>query len=422
MYSNQKFESCAAMQEAHADQATHATHATHATKRQRKSEAPHLPPTHALVSCFDETDKLVEVDLRLLEPFNCRLYAMIKHDRPFVDDRGRKFWKCNMTRGMLQTFVRSLEHGELSLGKTVSITEALTTFEFENIPVGVPSSHVGTVKMARQVQHPRPGAVFEKRSERVAEVVIRTSEQCAHAISIWPRLESCLDAAVEGVPISTTCTSTRVWVNFCKKPLSSTDKTTSTFNLAHRWPNWLKTTLISYGLVHAKLVQENVVTEAARDEAAFTALWKAVQGDTLNWLSSVRLDHTKSSLDKPTRRELFMAENFANEMKSSILESDVKTVESRQRLDYARGCFSMADLLLQNSPNPASLFSGACIDDGGKSFERTQLGKSLSQRGVKIVKWALEQGLPKQPLMFPPAWRESGASGSCVLVDFSDRR
>jgi len=49
-------------------------------------------PTHVMISCFDEVDRLVEVDTRLLEPFNCRLYRMIKHDPPHVDHIGRRFW------------------------------------------------------------------------------------------------------------------------------------------------------------------------------------------------------------------------------------------------------------------------------------------------------------------------------------------
>jgi len=365
---------------------------------------------------------MIEVDTTLLKPFNCRLYTMIKNDPPHIDSTGRPFWKVNMTRAMLQTLVRSLEHGELSLAKTVSVTEALTTFEFENIAVGVPASHMASLEQSRHVQPPRPGAIFEKRAERISQIIHRTSEQCAHAIATWPRLESCLDAGLEGVPILTTCTATRVWVNFCKKPLSASDRNTSTATLAHRWPHWLKATLVSYGILHSKLVRDSTVTETSRDEGAFTALFNAVQSDMVRWLSSTRCDHTKSSVDKVSRKELAVAELFANEMKNAIIENDSKTSESRQRLDYARGCFSMADTQLHESPNPSTIFSGACSDDTGKSTERVQLSKSLGQRGIKIVRWGLDYNLPKSPLLFPPAWRETGASGCCVLLDFSDRR
>lgn len=379
-------------------------------------------PAYALISCFDEVDRMIEVDTSLLRPFNCRLYNLIKHDRPHVDSLGRQYWKVNMTRAMLQTFIRSLEHGELSLGKTVSVTEALTTFEFENVCVGIPAAQMGAVQMSKHIQHARPGAVFEKRAERLAQIIHQTSEQCAHAISVWPRLEACLEAALEGVPLSTTCTATRVWVNFCKKPLAPTDRNVASAHLAHRWPTWLKTTLMSYGMLHAKLVRDKVVTEAARDEKAFNALFTTVQGDMLGWLTGTRYDYTKISMDKVTRKELSLAEAFATEMKNAILENDTKSIESRNRLDYARGCFSMAETQLQESPNPSTIFSGACSDDSGKSSERTQLAKSLGQRGIKVVRWALDYSLPKNPLMFPPAWKESGASGCCALLDFSDRR
>ena len=327
-----------------------------------------------------------------------------------------------MTRAMLQTFIRSLEHGELSLGKTVSVTEAITTFEFENVPIGIPSSQIGTVEAARQVQSARPGAVFEKRVERLAQIIHQTTEKCAHAIATWPRLESCLDAALDGVPICTTCTATRVWVNFCKKPLASSDRAMSTVNYANRWPNWLKTTLTSYGMIHARIVRDKMVTEGARDEQAFTALFTSVQKDMLGWLANARHDFTKLAIDKVTRKELLTAEAFANEMRAAIVENDTTTNESRQGLDYARGCFSMADTQLQESPNMSTIFSGSCSDDAGKSPERAQLARALGQRGIKVVKWSQDHALPKHPLMFPPVWRESGASGCCVLLDFSDRR
>lgn len=395
---------------------------TSTTMGKRKLEETEMP-THVMISCFDEVDRLVEVDTRLLEPFNCRLYRMVKHDPPHVDHMGRRFWKVNMTRAMLQTFIRSLEHGELSLGKTVSVTEALTTFEFENVPVGVSATHASnSTETGRHVQNPRPGAVFEKRAERLSQIIHQTSEQCAHAIATWPRLESSLESALEGVPLATTCTATRVWVNFCKKPLSLSERATSTHSMATRWPHWLKTNLTSYGLIHSKLVRDKMITEGARDEKAFTALFTAVQGDLLGWLGSARHDHTKVSIDRATRKDIMAAETFATEMRNSILENDSKTTESQQKLDYARGCFSMADSQLQQSPNPCTIFSGACSDDAGKSSERTQLAKSLSQRNIKVVKWASEGSMPRTPLMFPPAWRDSGVSGCCVLLDFSERR
>ena len=272
------------------------------------------------------------------------------------------------------------------------------------------------------IQPARPGAVFQKRSETLHQIIHQASDKCAHAISIWPRLESCLDAAIQGVPINTTCTATRIWVNFCKKPLCSADRNVATMHMANKWPLWLKQTWISYGLWHAKLVRDKVVTDTARDESAFNALFTAVQGDILGWLSSVRHDYTKISMDKHSRKEISTAESFAREMQVAILENDVKKIENRQKVDYARGCFSMAETQLQESPNPSTIFSGVCSDDSGKSPERAQLTKSLAQRGVKVVRWALDYSLPKNPLMFPPAWKESGASGCCVLLDFSDRR
>ena len=53
-----------------------------APPKRRKEK--HDPGNYALVSCFDERDNFVEVDLRVLEPFNCRLYTIIKHQEPDI--------------------------------------------------------------------------------------------------------------------------------------------------------------------------------------------------------------------------------------------------------------------------------------------------------------------------------------------------
>jgi hypothetical protein len=92
-----------------------------------------LTDTHASVRCVD-SDTFVEVDLRVLEPFMCRLYLQIKRDEPEIcPTTCTPFWKCSMRKNMLLTFIRSLEHSQLSLGKDCSLEEALTTFEYEGV-------------------------------------------------------------------------------------------------------------------------------------------------------------------------------------------------------------------------------------------------------------------------------------------------
>ena len=56
---------------------------------------------------------------------------------------------------------------------------------------------------------------------------------------------------------------------------------------------------------------------------------------------------------------------------------------------------------------------------------RSQLEKSLKQRGIKVVRWSDDEKNPSRPLVFPPHWANGPSSGSvhcAVLLDFSDRR
>jgi len=380
------------------------------------------PPRFALVSCFDKRDELVEVDVRLLEQFDCRLYAVIKHNAPAVDHAGRLFWRCGMTRAMLQTFVRSLEHGELSLSKNVSVAEAMTTFEYENVPVGVPADRKAEVAGLRQAP---PGAAFAKRAERVSEDVARTSELVAHALARWPRLETCLDAALSGFPVSCTCTATRAWVRFTRKPQLHLDKGDSSVALARSWPAWIETTLRAFGQLHGRLVRDKVVGERDRHAEAFNALYGAVQSDQLAWLMATPFDWPRHSMDRTARKESAKGELFANEQREAVLAaSSARGQEPPEALQYARACMSLAESLLFEAPNVATMYAGQCSDDQGKSPERVQLQRSLAQRGIKVVRWSEDDKTPPRPLIFPPAWAEGPSSGSvhcAALLEFAGR-
>ena len=381
------------------------------------------PPQFVLVSCFDKRDELIEVDTRLLAPFNCRLYAVIKHSRPHLDQNGRPFWRTNMTRAMLQTFVRSLEHGTLSMSKNVSVTEAMTTFEYENVQIGVPSERMAEISMLR---NPPTGVAFAKREERVSEKVLRTSELVAHAIARWPRLEASLDAALSGLPVTCTCTATRAWIRFTRKPQIFMDKGDASSSLARNWPNWIETMLHCFGKLHAKLVRDRVVGDKDRDAEAFGALHSAVQGDQLNFLMTCTFDWPRYAQDKHARREQLKGEVFANEMREAILSAPLaKGPEPTESERYARACISLAESIVYDAPNLASMYSGNCCDENGKSPERVQLQRSLSQRGIKVVRWTDdEKSGPPRPLIFPPAWAEGPYSGSmhcAVLLEFTGR-
>ena len=395
----------------------------------------HEPSNHAFVSCFDERDNFVEVDLRVLEPFNCRLYTIIKHQEPdYCQNTGRPYWRCRMTRAMLTTFMRSLEHGELSLGKNVTISEAVTTMEYENIPIGVPAKWQAEQKLLKEVP---VGAVFQKRAERVHTAVVRTAEQIAHSVCRWPRLEASLDAALSGFPVAATCTATRCWVRFCKKPQIVVDKGDSCLALARKWPSWMEATLQVFGIMHARLVADKSISGNARDKESYEALETKAEGDLLGSFVCTPFDWPRFAMQRSTRKEQLMGEKFANEMRDVILDSNTRPEggpsaavarredENPEKLDYARGCFSLAETILHDSASPATMFGGQCCDDQGKSPERLQLEKGLKQRGIKIIRWSDDDKGPSRPLIFPPNWAEGPSSGSvhcAVLLDFSERR
>lgn len=380
------------------------------------------PPPYALVSCFDKRDELIEVDTNLLAPFNCRLYAVIKHSKPHVDASGRRFWRTNMTRSMLQTFVRSLEHGTLSLSKNVSVAEAMTTFEYENVPIGVPSERMAEIAMLR---NPPTGVAFSKRDERVSEKMMRTSELIAHAIARWPRLEVSLDAALSGLPVTCTCTATRAWIRFTRKPQIFVEKGDASLSLARNWPSWIETMLQCFGKIHAKLVRDKVVGDKERCADAFGALHSAVQGDQLGFLMTCAFDWPRYAQEKQTRREQLKGELFANEIREAILSAPTARLQEPTESDrYARACMSLAERIVYDAPNIASMFAGHCCDDQNKSPERLQLQRALQQRGIKVVRWSEDEKTPARPLIFPPSWCEGPGSGSShcsVLLEFLSR-
>jgi hypothetical protein len=413
-------------------------------------------PTHVLVSSFDETDRLTEVDTRLLAAFDCRLYKQIKYDPPAHENgSGRPFWRSGMTRGMLQTFLRSLQHGELSLSKTVGIAEAMTTFEYENVPIGVPAERRGETAAARAaacVRPPATGVVFQKRTERLHEIILSTSEQIAHAIARWPRLEVCLDAALSGTPPGTSTTATRAWVRFCKKPSRGSALAEGSYSrgeipvvMARKWPPWLQSSLVSLGILFAKLDRERAVSSflSQWDEAAFSALVSLVQGDQMGWFLFTVHDWPRRSMDKHQKREYMLGEQFANQVRQAVLENADTAARTApaptsaeggtsvqplsHRYLFARACITLAEQIVHDSPSPATIYSGVCADDNGKTPERTQLQKSLQQRGIKLVRWyeCDDRNAPAKPLVFPSTWVESsnpGTMGACMLLDFGERR
>jgi hypothetical protein len=398
-------------------------------KRLRQSKL----PTHVYVSCFDESDKLQEIDFRILQEYDCRLYKHIKYDPPTqCAHTGRPYWRTDMTRAMLQTFMRALKHGELSLSVGVSVAEALNTFKYEGVFIRVPPSRLNETKTVQDI----PGGVgFEKRAERVTTVVIRTSEQVASAIACWPRLEETLDSSLTGSSHHPSASPTCCWVRFATKPHLNTGSIEVATALARKCPLWVWQGLVSMGLMHAQLVRDGVVGPKDRSEESYRALQEAVEANFLGTLFFVRDDWTHQGI--PALRK---GEKFATEMKQSVLdgapvqpttfaspeskEEELKAYKRKgEALAYAKGCFCYMAALLNETPAIARIFAGSCCDESCRSFERAQLARALQARGIKLLKWS-EDAAPR-PLCFPYAWSvvdNAEPKGAMCLLSFKEAR
>ena len=411
------------------------------TKRARGPE-----PKYALVSCFDEPDRLQEVDLRILRPFQCRLYKQIVSDPPDTDGEGRSFWRCGMTRAMLQTLQRSMLHGELSLGRHVSLSEALTTLEYENVPVGIPAHRAGESAVLRP---PPVGVAFQKHRETLAALVTTLAEQTAAALGSWPRLEAALENALKvGMRVAPAATPTRCWVRFVHKPMLPPASGDLIVALATKQPKWLVKGLMAIGLVHARLAEEKhddgspKLDGAARDVESYRTLARVVEADTLGPFFATRLDVPTASQDEATAKRVGKARRFAHETRQLVLSAAASAAGGEpvtrrpedffaanapaavDRVRFARACIGLADHLLSQANSPASVFSGACATEES-SFERAQLAKALRVRGIQVVRW--NDAARIAALSFPSGWAadasqtDRDADAPCVLLDFAKR-
>ena len=284
-------------------------------KRLRQSKL----PTHVYVSCFDESDKLQEIDFRILQEYDCRLYKHIKYDPPTqCAHTGRPYWRTDMTRAMLQTFMRALKHGELlPVGGAVGGRSA-QHLQVRGVFIRVPPSRLNETKTVQDI----PGGVgFEKRAERVTTVVIRTCEQVASAIACWPRLEETLDSSLTGSSHHPSASPTCCWVRFATKPHLNTGSIEVATALARKCPLWVWQGLVSMGLMHAQLVRDGVVGPKDRSEESYRALQEAVEANS-GTLFFVRDDWTHQGI--PALRK---GEKFATEMKQSVLDEGAGTAD-----------------------------------------------------------------------------------------------
>ena len=404
--------------------------------------------THALVSCYDAPTELQEVELQRLREVNCRLYCHIAYDPADgtlvsgPQRKERRYWRAGMTRRMLQTLVRSLTVGYLSRSEGVSLEEAYSTFEYENIHLGVPNDRAHQI---RGIKHPPHGVAFPKRQERLRDEVTRLCEELAHAITLWPRLEGALDAALRGGSAALGSASpTRAWVRFVPKPTIVAEDRDPLVELASKQPKWLVYTLNCIGVVFYELVARGDIDSSARDEASYTVLANELENrvDGNHFLS--KWDVPRHLQSESQRRKWAAAARWAGDVRLLVsthaavtattpAPANTPSVRAHFRPDtqrqtkhqYACAVVGLAEQMMLQSAAPSSCFCS--LSDGDQTtWERELLGKSLKERGIEVVQWTTEPPKRMSPLRFPPHWSESTAASIegevSVLLDFACRR
>lgn len=384
----------------------------------------------AFVSCFDEPDKYVEVDLSLLESLGCRLASVIRHTQPTTLATGRQFWRSGMTRAMLLTFIRSLTVGELVLSKGTTVGEALSVFEYEGVSVARATS-------GPRIEPPRFGVAHTKRAEPVSETLSSLCENVADAIVSWPRLEMILDNAIgvhtvdaysRGYSGNVTATSNRLWIRFADRPKSvDADGANFVVALVLKNPKWFQETMTAVGIVHHRMSLNDTEFAKARDEPAFKKLCHEIDNDTMSCFFPVKTDAPKAHCDPKLRKLITRGERFANEIRNTIIQfAQDGDVDSKATLNvqYARAVVTFVENLMTSAPVCAKVFSSLCADENGGTPERTALKKAMKTRGVNVVRWVEERDASVRPLVFPSNWRDGPTScyGPSVLLSFESIR
>lgn len=371
-----------------------------------------------LVCGFDEPDKPVEADLKLLEDSGCRLGLLVKNSEPAAYIGERPVFRAGntMTRAMLITFLRSLSLGELVLSKTSSVGEALKVFEYEGI--------VLSGALPSKVSMPSSGLAFQKREHGVNESISFLCEKIADSIVQWPRLEHVLSSVVSdgwrrfqsSSTSQFTATSTRAWIRFAERPSTIVSDGDNILAIATTNPWWLTSGLMYLGVVHHRLSMKDPVFGSQRNEQSFNRLWREVDGDSLGHFFGIRMDSCKSMRGDVARHEVAHGMAFAREMREAVI------TDGHSSKPYARVAVRFVDYTRTHTPACSRFFSGLCSDESGSTPERVALKKALKARGIVVVRWTDHRDLNVRPLIFPPSWRDknSATHGPTVLLSFEN--
>lgn len=340
----------------------------------------------AVLLSVTDSDEPVSVDRSLLIESGCRLGLALKYEG---------VTESHMTKQMLLTFMRSLLHGQLSLGKGVSYQEALTTFQFEGISLGgVPPAIVSGTSTAHH------GA-------SICDEIMFLSERLANHLITWPRLAKTCRNSIFGKG-SVSATPTRVWVRLLTRPQFRIRGDGSHHSsLISKWPLWLSESLAFIGSIHDELVFEGIIEPHACDEAAVKLMAERLGSREYLGYSA----HDGQPSIPEVKRWRVRMDRFLHDVRSVLLEPSDYPSEAHS---FAKACLDLCLDELDSCPSHGHIYSQM----GDKSTERIALAKALKSRGVTLVQWAsAEEEAVINPLGFPPTWAGANDVGPCCLLD-----
>lgn len=344
----------------------------------------------AVLLSVTDSDELVSVDRQLLIDSGSRLGLALKYDG---------ITESHMTKPMLLTFMRSLLHGQLSLGRGVSVQEALSTFEYEGISIG------GAPPAISQ------GTTVAHHATSISDEIIYLSERLANNIVAWPRLAKTCRNSIFGKG-SFSATPTRVWVRLLTKPYVRIRGNGSYHSsIITEWPLWLSESLAYIATVHNELVMEGVIQPHACDEATLKLMTERLS--TREYLSHSA--HDGLSTTHEVKRWRIRIERFVHDIRSVLLEPADYPQEAHV---FAKTCLDLCLVELDATPSHAHVYSQMSNRSTERSTERIALCKALKARGVQLVTWASEEvEATLNPVGFPPMWPSTSNDGPCLLLD-----
>ena len=316
---------------------------------------------------FDEPSRPVLVDTLVLGEYQCRSALVVKNESAPMCFDGVPAYHSSMSRTMLVAFLKSLTHHEFIVPSGTTYHEAMRTFEYEGIAVPCGDAVQSTEFKLDTVPF---GIGMACREEKAAVALTRVATLVSSAILEWPRLDIGLRAALRGTEAEFTCTHLRAWVRFADLQNLERSAGDDLYHLAKKRHHWLQLTLKAIGLIHAKLCAKGILQVEARDERSFTTLARnGIDTDSARFFLSTKCDfsHTSREIvrESGSRDIIRHAERFAASAMQTVAEygparPSMPPISIPIGVKYARACISLAERLVRQTPDCASLFSSRC--------------------------------------------------------------